>query len=221
MENPAEKLVEPPPAPGVAAPAGPSGPGHGAPAEPGQPDLRELAAQIAQRHVHYPPGVDPATGRRPRGRPRKDGLPAGSVPRPKPDLVDGLAAADAAPAGGAARYVPDPDLVKRLAGAAIQGIEAWEQTQLYRRAVEVFGDPATARELAQRAGPPPGTAEVIGQALAEIAAKYDWLGQWTPEVALAVAALTWAGKDLLLFSDLAKRAAQKPNVDGEAKAKAA
>lgn len=221
MENPAEKLVQPPPSAGVAAPAGPSSPGNGTPVESGQPDLRELAAQIAQRHVHYPPGVDPATGRRPRGRPRKDGLPAGSVPRRAPDLVDGGAPVDAAPAGGAPRYAADPDLVKRLASAAIQGIEAWEQTQLYRRAVEVFGDPTAARELAQRAGPPPGTAEVIGQALAEMAAKYDWLGQWTPEMALAVAALTWAGKDLLLFSDLAKRAAKKPKVDAAERDKAA
>lgn len=221
MENPAEKLVEPPPAAGVAAPPGAAGPGPGAPAEPGQPDLRELAAQIAQRHVQFPPGVDPATGRRPRGRPRKDGRPAGSGPRPAPAPVDGVAAPAGPAPGGGPRYVPDPALVQRLAGAAIQGIEAWEQTQLYRRAREVFGDEAAARELARRAGPPPGTAEVIGQALAEIAAKYDWLGQWTPEVALAVAALTWAGKDLLLFSDLARRAAQKPKVDGEARDKTA
>lgn len=203
-----EALETPP----VAAPASPGGPEAGGPVGNGQPDLRGLAAAVAARHNL--PGVDPATGRRPRGRPRKDGLPAGSVPRP-PDA--GPVAPVEAPDDGGRPYVVDPGLVERLAKAAISGIEAWEQTQLFVRARVIFADDAAARALAAKAGPPPGCVDVMATALAEITQKYDLASQWTPEIALTVAVLTWAGKDVLIFGDLAKRAAQMPKAPEPAK----
>ncbi len=187
-----DPLETPPPA----APPGQAGADSGAPAERGQPDLHGLAEQVAARHV--PPGYDPATGRRPRGRPRKDGRPAGSVvdPSPAPPLA-GVEAPPDAPPG----HLVDPDFIGDVVKAVCQGVEGWEKAEMYRQRFATLNDAKAAREIAERVGPPPGAIETLGRACVEMGRKYQWLGQWTPETVILGVLATWAGKDLLLFAD--------------------
>lgn len=118
------------------------------PADAAGPDLQQLADQLAAKHAAGASGPS----KRPRGRPRKDGLPAGSAPnsvcRARSPIVAESAPAPEMEMPGEPRYVVDPALVRRLAEAGLKGIEAWEQSMFYRRTIALGGDKNLAREVA-------------------------------------------------------------------------
>lgn len=159
-----DPLETPPPA----APPDHAGADTSPPPERGQPDLLGVAEQVAARHV--PPGCDPATGRRPRGRPRKDGRPAGSVAdaASAPPLA-GVEAPPDAPPGD----LVDPEFIGDVVKAVCQGIEGWEKAELYRQKFAQLADAKAAREIAERVGPPPGALATLGRACVELGRKYQ------------------------------------------------
>jgi hypothetical protein len=85
-----------------------------------------------------------------------------------------------------------------MAKTLLEGLNGWVQRNLYSRVCRLTkrisgqADEAEAKAIAQEAAAPPGTIDVMSHCLAEIAQKYDWLGQWTPEAMLLAAAGTWA-----------------------------
>lgn len=162
------------------------------------PNLEQLAAQLASKHAAEA-AAEPVA--RPRGRPRLDGLPSGSVAAKAADARAKVAAPETALPPERA-FVVDPALVQRLAKVACEGIEAWEKRRLFVacRKLELGGKET--EDLLSEAGAPPGAIEVISACAAEIAQKYDWLSQWTPEAALLAAAAAWIGKDAVLFRKL-------------------
>jgi len=85
-----------------------------------------------------------------------------------------------------------------MAQTLLEGLDGWVQRTAYGRvcrltkAITGQADEKEAAAIAREAAAPPGTVDVMSQCLGEIAQKYDWLGQWTPEAMLLAAAGTWA-----------------------------
>lgn len=168
-------------------------------APPGQattplPDLQQVADSLAAKHSAAP-ATDPKSkvgrsGRPPFAEEVQRYCAANGV-----RLVPLESGPDSGPAPGPG-YVVSPDFVRQMAELALKGVEAYRQRACFLKALAVGADKNLARELGEGNGAPPGAIQVISYSLAEISQKYDWLSQWTPEVALIVALATWTAKDL-------------------------
>lgn len=135
-------------------------------AKPGKRQGRRTVAEEAQEYL------------------RKNGLRAvptasGQAPGPDPE----------SPAGPA--YVVDPGFIRKMAEVGLKGIESWQQRQTYLTALKIGADKDLAKQLAAGNGAPPGAIEVMSLSIAEISQKYGFLSQWSPEVALVLAAGAW------------------------------
>lgn len=105
---------------------------------------------------------------------------------------------------GQPAYVVTPEFVKECSATLLKGIEAWRVRQVYLKAVTISQDKDLSRQLAEQAGAPPGTIDVMSVALAELSQKYAWLASWTPEALLVVAGGTWLAKEVNLSKKLAE-----------------
>lgn len=200
MENSQIALAITPPDPGTAP----------------EPQAGRLAAELASRHganSAAPPAGDPAAPGR-RGRKSREeelsdylrtrglvAVPADSTGDPggDPDCAAGDPGPGQPPAPG---YVASPAFLQECAITLLTGIRDWRKRQAYEVAKSMAG-PTLAAELAAEAEPPPGTIEVMGKCVGEIASKYDLAGAWSPEVALTAAAVIWWKSDQRLMARLA------------------
>lgn len=104
-----------------------------------------------------------------------------------------------------------------MAEAGLKALEAWRQRATYLKALTIGADKSVAADLAEGNGAPPGAIEVIAFSLAEIAQKYPALAQWSPEVAVVMAAGTWFLKDMDTMNRLGKIAARQAELAGTKK----
>lgn len=137
----------------------------------------------------------------PRGRPRKDGLPAGSVKAgvptalpapivptvgpgigPKAPATPGAASAPGSlPPGGASL---DPDLLRSTVAAILDTADGFAQRHIESKAVEIGADKATASGFARAAAMSQESRKLVTETVPLVLARHGVSGEHAPEVAL-------------------------------------
>ena len=75
---------------------------------------------------------------------------------------------------------------------------------MYAKVLNISRKPEMAKEFATEAAAPPGCIDALSGACGELARKYPWLGQFSPEAVAVGAILTWAGTAMALNAKLDK-----------------
>ena len=169
--------------------------GEAGPQPTGSESVSGLAASIATQHgvgTNTPPP-------RPRGRPRLDGLPPGSAPRPIPDLPPD-------PPLDAAPSVPDfdPAIVRNLAEGFIGAIDDILVRRTRLNVAMLGGDKELQQAYGDRVRISDRNMQMILSGCEAMAAKYRMQSQWMPEIATLGGLALWGGQVMAVNRSIAE-----------------
>lgn len=179
-------------------------------ATPGQAD-RLLAQHGSDKHKFVAFGsLPPKPGSAPRGRPRKDGLPPGSIlstPAPRNPPLAHSVETQTTP-DGLPRPRVDPGIIRRAVEAIITTVDNIVGSFIQRKA-EKLVDKGEARLVAEAAKCAPENKTLIAHTLPPVLEKYGVNTDNLPEMGLLTGICAWVAGPFIAIQQLQKMIEEK------------
>lgn len=154
--------------------------------------------------------LPPKPGSRPRGRPRQDGLPSGSILSESKARQQNLASPVETPPGGDGLPRPrvDPGIIRRAVEAIITTVDNVVAGFLQRKAEKLVSK-SDARIVAESAKCTPENKALIAHTLPPVLEKYGFNTDTLPEVGLITGICAWVAAPLIAIQQLQKMIDEK------------